>query len=414
MEALSEDISLAEVSLALSQLPTGKAGDAAGVTAECLRVRRLVLAVNADGAPYFEKQYIFAPALHAVFSALFTGGGPLPPQFAENTLTPIYKGKGERSDMGAYRGIAVGSLYARVYESIMHRRLQACCDEHGLRIEAQCGFRRGRGTLDALFTLQHLSDKVHATRQPLYGVLVDFTMAFDLVDRQLLGRVWESMGVSGPFLEALRALYEDVHVLVKQQGRLGDPIPTLRGTKQGSVLSPLVFGLFIERLRLLLAARCPGAGPTIGSLRVPELLYADDLIFLANTVEEMQQLLDVLAVFCHAFRMVVNLRKTWGIVFRPSHISLAAMQRRRVWHYQGTRIIVKDSQAYLGLLFTGSAGAGAAAAAQQASAARGAMHVLLLRMRQMQVDQPALLCKLFDTLVAPILDYGCQVGARCL
>ncbi len=66
-----------------------------------------------------------------------------------------------------------------------------------------------------------------------------------------------------------------VCMLVKAQGRLGEHIRTSRGTKQGSELSPLIFGLFIERLRPLIALSCLGMGPLVGALQVPEVLYAD-------------------------------------------------------------------------------------------------------------------------------------------
>ncbi len=40
-------------------------------------------------------------------------------------------------------------------------------------------------------------------------------------------------------------------------------------------------------------------GPLVGALRVPEVLYADDLLFVTETPEDMQALLDTLALFCH-------------------------------------------------------------------------------------------------------------------
>jgi hypothetical protein len=77
--------------------------------------------------------------------------------------------------------------------------------------------------LDALFTLQHMADLARVNGSPIYVVFVDFKMAFDVCDRECLSRVWESMGISGPFLEALRALYMEITMLVKVKSRLSPP-----------------------------------------------------------------------------------------------------------------------------------------------------------------------------------------------
>ena len=144
-----------------------------------------------------------------------------------------------------------------------------------MRAPTQCGFRGKYGCLDALFTLQHLVSQVHWTgpgsspaRSKLWAVFVDFRKAFDLVRRDLLIARCQQLGVHGPFLAALTALYDRVFVRVCVNGRLGPAFRTYRGTRQGSELSPLLFGLFMDLLHELIKLRVPG-GPVIGSLAVP-------------------------------------------------------------------------------------------------------------------------------------------------
>ncbi len=64
-----------------------------------------------------------------------------------------------------------------------------------------------------------------------YLLAFDVNMAFDVCDRESLSRVWESMGISGPFLEALRALYMEITMLVKVKSRLSPPIAFDTGYK---------------------------------------------------------------------------------------------------------------------------------------------------------------------------------------
>jgi hypothetical protein len=56
-----------------------------------------------------------------------------------------------------------------------------------------------------------------------------------------------------------------------------EAFPTASGTKQGSELSPLLFGLFIELLHYLIKLKLPGAGPALSGLNVPDVMYADDV-----------------------------------------------------------------------------------------------------------------------------------------
>jgi len=60
--------------------------------------------------------------------------------------------------------------------------------------ESQSGFRRGRGTVDMIFAFRQLQEKAMEQNVPLYAVFVDFTKAFDTVDRDALWRVLAKYG----------------------------------------------------------------------------------------------------------------------------------------------------------------------------------------------------------------------------
>ena len=150
----------------------------------------------------------------------------------------------------------------------------------------------------------------------------------------------------------------------------------------------------------------PGAGPILGGLRVPQILYADDVVLLVETPGEMQQLLDVLQQFCTLFGMQVNLTKTKGVVFHSG--DRAAALRGCTWRFNGQRVGIVQQYTYLGVVFHEKHGCSAGVKAR-AAAGRGAMLALLGRARVLHLDQSDLLCRLFDHLVEPVLSFGCQV-----
>jgi hypothetical protein len=171
-----------------------------------------------------------------------------------------------------------------------------------------------------VYTLQHVCDSYRAQRRRVYAVFVDFAKAFDLVDRGLLLERCRALGISGACMRALEALYHRVLLRVAVGRQAGREFASHVGTKLGSLLSPLLFGWFIEVLHELVRQHAGAVGPVLAGLRVPLVIYADDVLLLAESEADAQALLDVLALFCRLFGMRMNLapRKTCAVVFRPA------------------------------------------------------------------------------------------------
>ena len=60
------------------------------------------------------------------------------------------------------------------------------------------------------------------------------------------------------------------------------------GVRQGGVLSPLLFNLYIRELSL--ALNCINAGCCLGHLIINHLLYADDVVLVAPSTKGLQRL----------------------------------------------------------------------------------------------------------------------------
>ena len=267
--------------------------------------------------------------------------------------------------------------------------------------------------MDALFTLQHLIAAAREDNDMLWVVFVDFKKAFDSVRRDLLIERCMNLGINGQFLQAICMLYDKVIMRVKVNGRLGEPFDTFLGTEQGSELSPLLFGLFMDLLYELLKLKVPGAGPVLGNLHISNLMYADDVNLISRSPEQMQQLLDCLDVFCQIFDMHVNLdpHKTCCVVFRKAGVPVPAAFRPgggRALLFRGQPIAIKPGYTYLGLWLDETRSM-ASSADILSEKGRNAMHALLPRLRQHFISQFDMRCRLFDILVEPVLSYGEQI-----
>ncbi len=125
-------------------------------------------------------------------------------------ITAVFK-SGAKSDMSNYRGITVGPVFAKLFATIIERRLASWAEEHGVKARGQAGFRKNYCTTDNIFVLRSLIEKQEQTRQKggsgkLYCCFVDFSKAFDTVPRALLWQVLEDLGVQGRGLDIIKSM----------------------------------------------------------------------------------------------------------------------------------------------------------------------------------------------------------------
>jgi hypothetical protein len=402
MTCLNVPITIVEVERAIASLPNGKASGADGITAECLKA-------FVDGGEV--AAYTLAPVLTELLNLVFIHGD-YPTHFSLNTLTPVYKGKGNIKDLNSYRGIAVGSLFCKLFEAVLYYRYNNRLEELGLRNPAQFGFRKNHGTLDGLFVLRHLVDKAINSKNPLYALFIDFEKAFDRVPRSRLIERCTQLGCSGEFLQAIVNMLTDIQMQIKINGQLGDPIQTSsRGIKQGGLLSPLKFGSFMEQLHDLIALKLPGMGPKIGSLLVPMLMYADDVTTLVTSPDHMDRLIEHIQLFCRIFGMKINASKTFAVIFHQKGIpglNFSCLRRKCVWKIDGHPVEIKHEAKFLGLIFHDTKGCMAAPSALAAKGSKS-MYSMLALLKGHHINQSAFMCRMFDQLVNPVLSYGCQV-----
>ena len=98
-------------------------------------------------------------------------------------------------------------------------------------------------------------------------------------------------------LHIIQCLYDNLMGSVRVNEWYLNPFALLQGLWQGCVLSPTMFNIFINDLPPKLMATSKGIH--FGNSYVCCLLYADDLVILADITEDVQVLLSCLDEWCH-------------------------------------------------------------------------------------------------------------------
>ena len=350
------------------------------------------------------------PVLSCLFTAVFRSGR-FPPEWALGAITPVHK-KGDTADPNHYRPITVGHVLGKLYALALNARLTAWLEARGLRAPGQSGFRKGRSTVDNCFILRALAERARARGVKLYCCAVDFSKAFDTVDRPLLWAALRRAGIGGTMLQAVQAMYADVPVCVRTEAGLSGCFQSVLGVKQGCPLSPLLFGVFLDDWDAHLQAALGSAAalPLLAGHTVPTLLFADDMFLVASTAAGLQAQLHCLQAYCDAKKLTVNAAKTQVIILRPGGRT-SRLAAGESFTYAGERLEAVSSVKYLGLTLSQLSKARGFASCTDALATAGRQAMFAMRRRAWElgactVEQQ---CRLFDVFVTPVLSYGCEL-----
>jgi hypothetical protein len=184
-------------------------------------------------------------------------------------------------------------------------------EREGLLTDEQGGFRPGRGCVDQIFCFWETLRSRRGMK--IFCCFIDIKKAYDRVFRAGLWKMVWDKGIRGKMWRVLKCLYGEVESCVLINGMKTDWFPVRVGVRQGCVLSPVLFAIFIdgvaEELREL------GIGVPVGDEVLSLLMYADDIVLLAESEEELQNMLGVVYEYSRKWRFELSDKKTEVVVF---------------------------------------------------------------------------------------------------
>lgn len=144
-------------------------------------------------------------------------------------------------------------------------------------------------------------------------------------------------------LNLIENIYENTKSAVWTGSEISESFNTYSGVRQGCLLSPLLFTLYLNDLHNTL-----DGGLRVGGINIRLLLYADDIVLLSDNIHTMQKMINKLEAYCSEWNMEVNLEKSAMMVFRKGG-RLSTQER---WSYKGQQVKIVNEFCYLGVVFT--------------------------------------------------------------
>ena len=191
-------------------------------------------------------------ALYKLFN-LILHSGFFPKSWCEGIITPIYK-SGNKHDPANYRGICINSCLGKLFTSVLNTRLKNHVLDQNILHQAQIGFLPDHRTSDHIFTLRTLVDKYvnQVPRGKLYTCFVDFKKAFDSVWHDGLFYKLLQYNIGGKFYDLIKNLYSKTKCSIKISNQRTEFFDYCKGVRQGCILSPMLFNLYLNEIPFLL------------------------------------------------------------------------------------------------------------------------------------------------------------------
>ena len=236
--------------------------------------------------------------------------GISPDGILKSTMVPIPKGRWTNlGDSGNFRAITLGSIVGKVLEYVIMKREERNLGNNDL----QFGFKEGLSTTLCTAMVKETVSYFNHEGSNVYGLLLDASKAFDRVNYIKLFEIMLNKGVCPMLCRLLLNMYRNQKIRVKWNDAFSEYFTVKNGVKQGGVISPSLFCLYLDGL--IQELRENGKGCFMGNVYAGAFAYADDLTLLSPSVTALHEMVMVCSEYASKFDIQFNADKSQLIVF---------------------------------------------------------------------------------------------------
>ena len=271
-------------------------------------------------------------------------------EFLQTIVTPIIKDtSGNHSNSENYRPVTLSSLFSQLFEHAIALKIS-----HLLWMDdLQFGFKPKHSTTHALYALNRTVEYFTSRGSNVFVTFLDCSKAFDKISHKGLFLKLMERRVPLCFINIFIYWLSNLSSRCRWHATLSEPYSIRSGVKQGGILSPALFTLYMNDLMVRLREK--GVGCHIKTLFLASIMFADDLVLCSPSRQSMQDLLLISESFCKEHCLSFNTRKTKLLMFGKKSESLTPaplvlnnepIECVREWKYLGCLVVSGKEFAY--------------------------------------------------------------------
>ena len=266
----------------------------------------------------------------------------IPEEITNAKIVPLLKGKLlDFSRSENYRPITISTSFSKVIEHVIYNRIKSklkCIDN-------QFGYKPKTSTDMCIFS--ETINYYRTRNTSVFACYLDVKSAFDkILHWKMFGKLL-ARGVPKSILSLLIFWYTNQRTCVGWGGQVSRTFYMTNGIKQGSLISPYIFNLYVESLNE--ALNDSGIGCCIASNPVNNLSWADDLVILSPSSHALQEMLKICDIFAKDHLMTFNTKKTKCMIFQTSQTPIT---KEPTMVLSGKRLEYVEGFTYLGHIIT--------------------------------------------------------------
>ena len=280
--------------------------------------------------------YVPGYFLHIFKSSILKG--IFPRDWANGLITVIPK-TGKASDPANWRPITQTSIFAKIFEKIIHNRVASYFVDNQILSQYQYGFRKGKSTQEAIFDLVKFIYSALNHKKLVGAVCLDVSKAFDCIDHNILLQKMAKIGFTGSSLKWFESYLVRTQT-VRFDGNISAKLNVKTGIGQGTILGPLIFIFYVNDLISVM-----------NNFKVN--MYADDCILFSSgndwkkMISKMQPELDKIHEWCLHNRLQINVKKSKSILI-GSRTKLSNVDYTKLLKLGNNTLQFVDKYKYLG------------------------------------------------------------------
>ena len=235
----------------------------------------------------------------------------MPQSMINSIIVPLVKNRcGNLTDKNNYRPIALSSITSKVFEHIILLRLE----EYLWTTDNQFGFKSGHSTDLCIYALSELIEYFKSRSTSVYVAFLDASKAFDKISHWTLFRKLIDRNVPMYLIKILCYWYQHQLMSVRWGYSISNVFNVTNGVRQGGILSPKLFNIYIDGLSNILNNSLIGG--SLGGKRINHMLYADDLCIVSLSSAGLQKLLSICDEYCASHSITFNVKKSVCMFFK--------------------------------------------------------------------------------------------------